>query len=247
MFKKQIWKYLQCNNLDSEKINNLQYTKNSFINYFNEYNQCNNTASIDYEKIKPKKDWFNFTAKLHFKKSSLVVQNLSSDINIDFESNNNFTFGIEAEFILPFNKNKWCIVLDPVYQTYISNKTIDSDIYVGGKIVSNITYNSVEFPVGVRHYFFINNSSKIFINAFYINDFTFKSKSILELKRDDNSKISSLEFNGGYNFSFGLGFKLKNKYSLEIRAQSEKNILKDYSNWNSAYNTISILAGYSIF
>ena len=72
----------------------------------------------------------------------------------------NGRFGVETEFILAFNKNKWGVTIEPTYQYYKSEKK-PSDVE------AKLNYTSVEIPIGIRHYFYLSEKSKIFINASY--------------------------------------------------------------------------------
>ena len=97
----------------------------------------------------------------------------------------------------------------------------------------------------MRHYLFLTKNSKIFINVSYV--FDFETSSSIEFKRADYSKIDVLEVNSRNNFGFGLGYKFYDKYSLEVRYQPNRNILGEYLFWQSNYNKVSIIVGYSFF
>jgi len=142
-----------------------------------------------------------------------------------------FRVGIEAEFILPFNKNKWAFIVEPTYQYYKSENT---------KNHVKADYKSIEFPLGIRHYFFLNKNSKIFINGSLI--YAFSSNSSIDFEYRKN-----LEVKPSPNLAFGLGYKHNDKYSLEIRSQTSRQILDNYITWSSGYKTVSIIFGYSIF
>lgn len=245
MFKQQLWNDLKCPTIEIDKVEKLEYRKNSLINYFVEYNKCNNLDFTNYDK-KVKKDLFNLTFRMHLNNSSLSIENaLYKNSLVHFENKNSFGFGIETEFILPYNKNKWAILIEPTYQNFKSEKITDVDYVSGGKLITNLDYSSIEVPIGLRHYIFINTNSKIFVNASYI--FAFDTKSFIDLKRVDNSYFKTLEIKPRNNLGVGLGFKFKDKYSFEIRFHTSKNILGDYLYWQSNYNTFAIMTGYSIF
>ena len=57
---------------------------------------------------------------------SNIIQNSASNYR-DTKFNNEiaFRFGVEAELIMPFNKNKWSIAIEPNFQHFIAEKTID--------------------------------------------------------------------------------------------------------------------------
>jgi hypothetical protein len=107
-----------------------------------------------------------------------------------------------------------------------------------------VDYKSIEIPVGFRHYLFLKNKSKLFINASYIFDLS--SNSIIEFNREDGSNINSLEIKTKNNLAFGFGYNYK-KYSLELRVQTPRNVLSNYIYWSSDYKTLSLILGYNIF
>ncbi|MNQ70267.1 hypothetical protein D3C85_848990 [compost metagenome] len=244
LFKQQLWMDLKCPTIEMAKVEHLEYKKSSLINFFIEYNKCDNLDFINYEG-KEKKDLFNLTFRMHLNNSSLSVQNSWINLTTDFGNESSLGFGVEAEYILPFNKNKWSLSVEPTFQYFKSEKTFDVSNVSGGKLIGTVDYSSIELPLSVRHYFFLNKNSKIFINASLIYDFS--SKSSIEFKRANNTNYNTLEIKSGNNFGFGVGYKLKDKYSLEMRYQTSRNILGDYVYWNSNYNKLSIIFGYSMF
>ena len=245
LYKQQLWSNLKCPTIEMDKIDQLNYEKNSLINFFIEYNKCNNLDFINYEGL-VKKDLFNLTLRIHINNSSLSIQNSSDDdLDTDFGNKLGFGFGVEAEYILPYNKNKWSISTEPTYQSFKSQKTIYLEYVTGGKRISKIEYSSIEVPLSLRHYFFLDKNSKIFINASFILDLNLKST--LEFNRADNSNYKTFVIKPRSNFGFGAGYKFKDKYSLEMRYQTGREILGQYVFWKSNYNTISLIFGYSIF
>lgn len=232
-FKNQLWDNLKCPNFKINKVENLDYQKNDLIDFFVEYNECNGEKNINYEE-KQKKDLFNLSIRPGFNSSSLSIQNsFSSSRDTDFDNEFGFRFGIEAEFILPFNKNKWSLIIEPTYQYFksekeITNRSVKAD------------YKSIEIPVGIRHCFFLNENSKIFINGSFIIDLS--SNSII-----DFSSGTDLEIKTENNLAFGIGYKHNDKYSLELRYQTSRGVLSNYIYWNSDYKTLSIILGYSLF
>lgn len=244
-FKQQLWNDLKCPNFKMSKIENLDYKKSILTNFFVEYNNCNNQEYVNYEE-KQKRDLFNLTIRPRINNSSLTIQNfVSNSRNTDFENKISFGFGVEVEVILPFNKNKWAIAIEPTYQNFKAEKTTNVNNVSGGMLIANVDYSSIEVPIGLRHYFFLNNNSKIFINASYIFDLS--SKSSIEFTRNDGSNLNSLEVETRNNLAMGIGYKHNDKYSLEVRFQTNREILGNYSFWSSRYKTLSIIFGYSLF
>ncbi len=244
-FKQQLWNDLKCPSFKMGKIESLKYKKNELVKFFVEYNKCNNQEYVNFEE-KRKKDLFNLTVRPRLNSSSLTIQNsVSKSRNTDFGNKIGFGLGIEAEFILPFNKNKWTITVEPTYQSFKSEKKTNVNNVSGGILIADVDYSSVEIPVGLRYYFFLNNNSKIFIDASYIFDLS--SESSIEFKKNDGSNINSLEIKTRRNMAMGIGYKQNDKYSLEIRYQTSREILGSYLFWNSEYKVFSVIFGYSLF
>ena len=245
-FRQQLWNDLKCSNFKMSKFESLNYKKKELVRLFNDYSECHSIDLVHFEP-KQKRDLFNLTIRPRLNSSSLAIQNsIASSRNVDFESKTGFGFGLETEFILPFNKNKWAFAIEPTYQSFKSEKITSSSFVSGGEILAEIEYSSVEVPVSLRHYFFLDNNSKIFVDASFIIDLS--SKSLLTFKRADGSSLDNdLEIDSRNNLAFGIGYKLHDKYSLEIRYQASRELLGDYSFWDADFKTLSIILGYSLF
>lgn len=231
LFKQQLFNDLKCQRIKANDIKKINYKKSDLVNLFIKYNQCNNYEIVNFEE-KQIKDLFNLTPRLGLNNSSLSIQNtISSSRNADFGNKLGLRLGIEAEIILPFNKNKWAIIVEPTYQ-YFKSETSTFNI--------NVDYTSIELPIGIRHYFFINNNSKLFINGSFILDIT--SNSTISY---DNG--AELEITKSSNLGFGIGYKQNDKYSLELRYHTSREILNGYQSYYSEYKKLSIILGYSLF
>lgn len=243
-FKQQLSQQLKCEEIELNDLERLRYSKRDLEKLFIKYNQCIGSNYISYDP-KQKKDLFNLAIRTGINYSSLEIQNsLTGSRDTDFGGKIGIRFGIETEFILPFNKNKWGIIIEPTYQYYKSEQSEETSSVSGGILVSKVDYKSIELPVGVRHYFYLNDKSKLFTNVSYVFDFV--SNSTIEFLRQDNSMLSSLEIKSRPNLAIGIGYKYKDTYGIEMRYGTSRNVLGDYLLWNSDYRTISIVIGYSL-
>lgn len=246
-YKQQLWLNLKCESILMDDINHLDFKRNDLINFFTKYNVCNQSEIVNYQ-ANQKRGSFNVTLRPRLNNSALTIQTYegtSSSFNVDFDSKLNLGFGIEAEFILPFNKNKWGVLIEPTYKAFKNEKTYEIGSSSSTLITSKIDYNSIELPLGIRHYFFLDDESKIFINALFTIDFLLNSN--LEYTRDNGTRHGSLEVSTGNNFTLGIGYKYSNKYSIELRNHFERNILKNNMVYTSNYNSLSLIVGYTIF
>jgi len=169
------------------------------------------------------------------KSSSLEIENSVSNLkDTDFGSKLGVTVGIEAEIILPFNHEKWSLLIEPTYQSFNSKKETTG-------LTSEIDYKSIEVPIGLRYYMFINENSKLFINGFIVMAFNINSK--FNFKRQYES---TLDIKSGSNLAFGFGYNYNGKYSVEHRYHTPRDLLTNYGAWGSEYNSLSLIFGYSI-
>ncbi|OYX24214.1 MAG: tRNA modification GTPase [Flavobacteriales bacterium 32-35-8] len=245
-YKQQLWNDLKCPTFNISKVENLDYKKDELIRFFEGYNKWHDHEVTNFEE-KQKRDLFNLTVRPGFNSSSLSIENSFLN-NRDFNYGNQFgvRIGIEAELILSFNKNKWGVIIEPTYrQNYKSDKSREASNVSGGIIVSKVNYSSIELPIGVRHYFYLNDDSKIFVNLSYIFDFA--SSSSIEFLRNDGSMLDELKIKTNNNLALGLGYKHNDRYSLEFRYHTSREIIAGYPTWNSNYNTVSLILGYSLF
>lgn len=248
-FRQQLWIDLKCPHFTMNKFENIDYRKKDLTSFFIKYNECNNHEFVNFaqKQQKEKKDVFNLSIRAGLNHSSLSIQNtISNSQNVDFDHEFEFRFGIEAELILPFNKNKWALLIEPTYQYYKSEDYIQINSFNWGKLTASANYQSIEIPIGIRHYFHLNDNSKIFANISYTPGITINSS--IDFSRPNSSKPqNTLEIKTGPNIDLGAGYKFKNKYSLELRYHTDRDILNDYSLWQSDYKTVSVIFGYTLF
>lgn len=238
-FKNQLRKDLKCPTIGYEKLKNLEYNKNNLVDFFIEFNKCSSGNYINYME-KQKKTLFALSLRPGLNYSSLSTYNeqTSSNFrNVDFGNELAFRFGVEAELIMPFNKNKWSLIAEPTYQYFKSEAEFATQTE---NQKAKADYKSIEVPVGVRHYFFLNENAKLFVNASYTLDFS--TNSVIEFESGPDFEIKTKS-----NLAFGLGYKHYNKYSIEIRYLTSRDILGDYVYRFSEYKTFSVIFGYSIF
>jgi hypothetical protein len=232
-FRQQLFIELNGPEISGDYFQSLDYTSNDLVRLFVLYNELANSGYTNFQE-KVKRDAFNLTLRPGIRYSSFSVQNRNDDSrSADYGNKSGFRFGIEAEFIMPFNKNKWAVIIEPTYQYF--NSELESPLYD-----VYVDYKSVELPIGIRHYFYLNTNSKIFINGSMILDFPQNSKLRANYAEE-------FDINSALNMTFGIGYKLKEIYSLELRYQTPRELMNGFVFWNSDYNSLSLIFGLSIF
>ncbi|WP_114778525.1 porin family protein [Botryobacter ruber] len=244
-FRQQLFLDLQCQDISKNDVEGIAYDKKDLERIFVKYNICQDPGYVNLEK-KQKRDYLNLTFRPGLNISSLSVKHSDTDAReADFGAKASFRLGVETEYFLPFNKNKWAVMVEPTYQ-YFKTENVSEPGHASGTVVTaKVDYKSIEIPVGVRYYFYLNNASSIFMNASFIYDIN-SVNSTIDYSWNNSGMESSLEIRTRNNMAFGAGFKYKNRYSLEARYLTAREVLSNYTQWSSDYKTFSVIIGYTL-
>lgn len=243
-FRNQLLTSVNCNNTSENTFKRIKYTRQSLTNYFTQYNYCEN-GEIVYSDKEKTKSLFHFKIKSGINFSSLSIENVQSNTGLrdtDFGNKTTMGFGVEAEYVFPFNKSKWAIYIEPTYQYFKANREYDVNLTL--TILTHqkaiVDYNFIEVPIGLKHYMFLKKNSSLFINVAYVIYFDLNSTIEFEVGDD-------LEIRRTPNLALGMGYNFNNKWSAEFRYSFAKNVLSNYLFWDSTYNSPSIILGYTLF
>ncbi|GAA4892862.1 hypothetical protein GCM10023311_16600 [Flaviramulus aquimarinus] len=251
-YKQQLWSNLKCKAISLSQIERLKYKKRDLVNFFTKYNNCDKSNFTNFEKSKKlnRKKLLSISVRPGLNNLSCELDNNVTslfDLDTEFDNQSNFRLGIEAEIIMPFNKNKWAIIIEPTYQYFKTDQEITYLIspIENKKSTVNIDYSSIEIPIGVRHYMFLNKSSKLFVNAALVFDAPISTK--ISAKREEGGELINLDIVSNMNLAFGIGYKFMNKFSLELRLGNSRELLNDDPSWHSDYKSTSFIFGYTLF
>lgn len=227
-FKQELMNNLICQNLTQNDFIKVEYFESSLLPLFIKYNSC---IGENYEVFKEKrKGIFNLkiAPRLAFNSFFSGINN-DTRRDADFGKKTQLNFGIELEYIMSFNNNKWSIFIDPNYQ-YFKEEGVETGYQ---NVTASVNYSSIEFPIGIRHYMFLNNTSKIFINLGFIVDLVLNND--FEYTSTSSGQIS---ITSSPNFAFGLGYNWNNKFDIEIRANTNRSLITGtalYSEYKASY------------
>lgn len=209
-FRSQLYTLMKSANFSAADFRRVDYKKNDLIALFEKYNQTKSGNYTTYSKNQNKSS-FNLKAVAGLSNSQIEFSSLITGATYDFGNQTSLKIGLEAECVLPFNNNKWSVFVDPNYQHFKADKQVSY-------FVASLDYKYLEIPIGVRHYFFLNDKSKIFINAGYSVSFSLNSKMSYASQEADLSKAT--------NYFAGLGYSYQ-KFALEARFNSKKKLTKN--------------------
>lgn len=243
-FRQQLEEQLTCKDLSKENFQQLSYARNELMRVFRAYNTCEGVEPVVFEKSN-KKMGVHLLVRPRLNISSFELENSSSSYRgAQMSSKPAFGIGLQAEFVLPYNKGKWALLAEPVFQYFSGESSRKSSSVLNTDVITSVSYKSVEAQVGLRHYFMLNEQAALFLNAAHILDISFASSVVVEQSNGQNR--NELKVDGRRNWGIGAGFRYKNKFSAELRYQTPRDIVGSYLLWNSSYKTSSLVLGYRL-
>ncbi|MCH2196377.1 hypothetical protein [Kordia sp.] len=237
-YQQQLLTEFSCTGITEKKVIRVDYDRGDLRSFFKYYNECKGEAVVEFNK--PQKGTFHLKVFAGAYNSS-AISNLGISAffanGVETATNWSPTFGIEFEYVFPFNKNKWSAFVAPNYSSYEGEGNF-LDLSVRRKY--KLEYSAIQVPIGIHHYMFLKNTSKLFLSGAVIVDF------LLDAKGSGNVNIEKDRFGANAGFSFGIGYSY-NKYSVEARYISDRNLLDNGSASEATLKQFSITIGYTIF
>jgi hypothetical protein len=232
-FRQQLFTSVNCNESSAEKVRRLNYYENELRNYFIGYNKCKGQYLKIYDNSN-QGDNFKLSLRPGVNLGHISLENTAfAHLNYDFGVKAGLRIGAEAEFVLPFNKQKWTLIAELSFHK-LSNKYSDATIAI------DVDYKSLELPVGIRYYMFTGKKTALFLNVKIVPCLSLKSA--FSLPYGESIDISTL-----LNYAAGAGFKYQDRLSMEIRYYSPIDLTTKYMKWYGSYSAFSIIAGYTLF
>jgi hypothetical protein len=132
------------------------------------------------------------------------------------------------------------------YKGFKAAKEVEGIDYLHDReLIMEVFLKSLEVPLGVRYYMFLNERSKISVNAYYM--LGFGSKSRIDFSGPASFSYKGMKLIPQPTFIFGLGYKFNNRLSLEARYYLKRDLTGYYLYWHSDYNSASLALGISLF
>ena len=216
---------------EMEQFAKLKYQKAPLIKLFEQYNGTNGGKTINLSE-KQNKGRTNIRITAGISCSSLTAINNNTNASFDLGSKLSYRIGTEAEYILPFNNNKWSLFTEPNLQQYKNTAALKNYEW-------QADYTYLEVPFGARHYMYLSNDSGIFIDAAYVLAFNLGSSYI-------KYNNASMDIERTSNFALGAGYNYKS-YSAALRYSFKHGLLSNYVFWGTEYSSVSLTLGYRIF
>lgn len=235
-YKQQLYNsFSECESLSINDFNSVSYNSSALLKIIISYNNCLNSDSNSFvvNNNNPK---FNLSLKGGINSSSIknVTHGSVESRNADFGTTLGYRFAVEGEVILPSNNNKWSIFFELAKVQNIDKVAEESS----EDLV--LTYSYFELPIAVRHYFFLNDDSKLSLHLGYAWDVSSKFKLDYENLTDMTGESTSgaLFFGGGFHYK-----KILIEGRLNLKSVFEVNTAA----YDANYNNLSLTLGYTIF
>jgi len=240
-FRQQLKNDVNCGNT-ANALKSIAYSEGELERHFKKFNDCiGETFTVYNHKINKGKFNLRITPGIDYASLSMFTfSNYTKYRNVDFDPQMSFRLGLEAEYILPFYKNKFGIIFEPTYQHFNAQKVIGSR-----EREAKINYNSIELAAGIRYFILLNDNTKVFINGLVNSVASFNINSKLDLPNDLDSTIWTLKMQEKSNFALGCGLNHK-RLSIEFRYYSPQKIMNFSQEWTSKYQKYSFIVGYNL-
>ena len=227
-YRRQLFDALKCSSLSLKKTRSLKYDRNNLVNYFKIYNECTGGLVKVYDN--PKKGKLAFGIKLGYFNPNVEIDLTNTQFGEDrqsteLSSKSSIRVAVELEYTLPFNNNKWSLFIEPGYQSYSNSKTFETGNVTGADQTVSVDYEYIDIPIGVRHHMFLNEDSKLFLSAALV--FAIDFSDIIDY--EDDNEARDLVIQSGSNLFVGFGYNYLDKYSVEARFATNRNITKGES------------------
>lgn len=231
-------------------VSTINYNESSLKKVFHIINNANGNFENN-DKLFEKKNDLKFNLSIRPGISIYTMETYSILGNYALSTTPNFRVGIEGELILPFNRNKWSIIAEPTYNALTSKKL---SAVSGNYILTVDKFSFIDLNLGIRHYMYLNDESKLYINA-QINSARFKlgnTKTFDIIYEDEyrsafanRNELSNVQILS--NYSLGAGYTYRNKYSVEIQYNSKGTLTNRSGAEDLKVHFFSIILGYNLF
>lgn len=237
LYKNQLINYLKCDKISGQEFIRTEYNTKSLTNIFLKYNSCFGQEPINYVS-KPKRKILNLGIRTGLNIASIKMSGGNSGVfDAEFKKYLTPKIGLSGEVVLPFDNNKWSILLEPNFQYH--NLKQDFNIQFATKEIAETKYNAIEVPITIRYGIYVAKNAKIFLNTSYVFDIPIKkSKMDFDGRRDIEMSTSS-------GVAFGVGMEYANTYNFEFRYNLKRDLLAKEVYINADYSTINFIFGYN--
>lgn len=264
-YRQQLYTSIKCQDFTPEQFNKLDYHQKELAKLFVKYNECAGASYTNFSQRRQKKEFLlSYKVKAGANYTSLRMEQRVTDFytSLQKEQGVNLSYqgpsysyvtelgpevlpqlGFEAELVLPFNKNQWSLFTEPSFQYY--KKTYETKAFNRDAILK-VNYSHFMLPLGARRYFYLKSGSALFLNVAFSLNYLPNAPNAIEINKiNTNIGFDHKSFNSSW--VAGAGYTYKNKYSVEARYQSNKNMIDGRYLRNTLINPFAVVLGYKLY
>ena len=237
-FQVQLKENLDCGNSNDAK--KVSYSEKDLAKYFANYHTCKNSEYVQLKSAPAKKGHLLIKPGIIYSKTQLSIREIEdSSPRIPFANEGNVSFGLELEYIMPFQDYRWSVFTEANYLSYATDKKdLGSDANSSLYDSYIIDYKSIEIPIGFGINFYANKSNRFYLRAAFAPHFILGSSYITV---DASGKE---EFSTASRFMASAGYSYKN-IGLEFKYYTPQNLTQHLYQRGSDLTQFSLKLSYS--
>lgn len=236
-FHSQLDNSVKCEGTTLETLRKLKYETTALTNYFEQLNQCSGLGKASTLETKKSKAKLNVRPVVGFKSMKIDVNPELARARAS-TSKGDIAYGVELEYVLATNRNKWAFFIEATYNKIEEEIDIPDPGAGTYDERADLKFAAVQIPVGARYYAFLNDDFKIFGNVLLAVNVV-STDSGVTYKGLTGYSFNSFSYNGG----LGIGLSYK-RFNAEARYYAPQNLMR---NIDGEFNKISFTVNYAIF
>ena len=252
-FREQLYNLASCGHNILGILQKVKYEEKDLVEYLEMYHSCRKS---EFDILKEEKKMaINFALKAGVDLATFKVEKGIYVKGAEVELDPTLRVGAELEAVMPFNRNKWSLFLEPAYNSQkIEKRRLVSDVlYNRHEVDLTVDYKFISIATGVRHYMFFTPSSKIFFSAGLSFDIPLETSVLID--RDDRYELdpqldkttSEAYMNLGFGYNY-RGLSGEVRYNGGRRVYGSKEEDTHYIlDWESKVSSFSFILGYQFF
>ncbi|TRW24824.1 hypothetical protein FMM05_10010 [Flavobacterium zepuense] len=248
-YRQQLYNDLNCTGTnDMNKFLKIAYSKKDLAPLFEEYNKCKKSANKVYDNNSGKRTKVFYSVFAGLYNGKFNIDGIANKV----EDDKYFTVTAGGEILALLPSGKIGFFLKAEYESLNSELVSVYKSPYGGVTQTTTTYvakgSLFNFHLGPRYYYNINDKNKVYLDGAVV--FTLPTADLDQRAQVSNNtdtydsvNLYKVDFGSTMSFNFGVGYTLNNKFSLEARVNTSRDL---FSGYDYTLKTKSTLMGLNL-